>query len=413
MAEIIEMPKLSDTMEEGAIGNWLKKEGDFVEEGEPLVEIETDKATMEYESPEEGILLKIVVGNGEKCQLNAPIAVIGEKGESFDLSSLGSKEKSTAKEQAPKADAPKSAPTPTAAPQQTGSRVKASPLAKRVAKEKGIALENVSGSGPNGRIIVRDLEGTTAAAVAPSATSYSSNVVTGEDRIVPVNMMRSTIAKRLLSAKNDAPHFYLKRTVNMERVDAWRAKLNKEAESFKGEPAIPRVSVNDIIMLACAKALRKHPQVNSSWEGEQIREFAAVHVAMAVALPGGLITPVVRNTDHLGVREIAIQTKDLAKKAKAGSLGPNDYAGGTFTVSNLGMMGIDDFTAIINPPQSCILAVGATKKVPFVNEKDEIVVEPRMTITMSCDHRVVDGAVGASFLQTLVAYLEDPAMMLS
>jgi pyruvate dehydrogenase E2 component (dihydrolipoamide acetyltransferase) len=427
MAEVIEMPKLSDTMEEGGIAAWLKKEGDFIEEGEAFVEIETDKATMEYNSPVEGTLLKILVPAGKTSALNEPICVIGEKGESFDLGKAGGKGKVEApKAEAPKAEAPKATSTPapakaSAAPAPApaaGERLRASPLAKKVAEEKQIDLNQIQGSGPNGRVVIRDVEQALAGGAAPKAAAPAAKDIGPVqpiplpqfgDQDIPVNMMRKTIAKRLLAGKNDAPHFYLTRSVNMSRLNAWRQRLNAEAEAQKQ----PKVSVNDLLVLAVSRALMKHPEVNSSWQGEFIRRYGAAHVAVAVAIPDGLITPVVRNANQLGARDIARVTKELIERAKSGSLKPDEYQGGTFSISNLGMMGIEHFTAIINPPQAAILAVGATIPTPWVNEAGAVEVQPRMTMTMSCDHRVVDGAVGASFLQTLASYLEDPLLILS
>lgn len=430
MAVIIEMPKLSDTMEEGGVSSWLKKEGDAVAEGEPLVEIETDKATMEFESPEAGILLKILLPAGKKCALNAPIAVIGEKGENPDDilgATGGAKDASSSKEEAAK---PKTAPAkpnvpnvakPAAAAvpastQQSHSsagtsstmpseRIKASPLAKKVAEEKGISLAQVSGSGPQGRVVIRDVEAAIGSGGASSQAIGSSNV-TAEDKLINVNMMRSTIAKRLLAAKNDAPHFYLTRSVNMAKLNAWRESLNKD---LKDETA--KVSINDLLIMMSAKALTQHPEINSSWQGEHIKQFGHVHVAFAVALPNGLVTPVVKDANALGARTIARSTKALAKQARDGA--NLDYTSGTFTISNLGMLGIEEFTAIINPPQSAILAVGATIPTPWVDAKGQVVVEPRMKMTLSCDHRVIDGAMGAKFLATLANYLEDPLMSMS
>lgn len=432
MAEIIEMPKLSDTMEEGAVAKWLKKEGDHIEEGEAFVEIETDKATMEYNSPVEGTLLKIIVPAGKRCELNSPIAVVGKQGESFDLGSLGGGKTVSAPATAPQAPVAKAVPAPAA--QETAAkapivqqplapkaspdgRLKSSPLARKLAAENNIDIGQVAGTGPNGRIVQRDIEaalqgGAAKVPAAVSAQVRGAAATTGGasegDEIIPVTMMRKTIAKRLLAAKNDAPHFYLTVSVDMTKANAWRQRLNEGL----GEKDV-KVSVNDLIVLGVSRALRKHPEVNASWEGEQIRQWAGVHVAVAVALPTGLVTPVIRHTDRVGVKEIARQVKDLVGRAKSGSLGNQDYAGGTFTISNLGMFGIEEFTAIINPPQSAILAVGATMPTPWVNAAGEVVVQPRMKMTMSCDHRVVDGAVGAQFLKTLVGYLEDPLMMLS
>ena len=424
MAEIIEMPKLSDTMEEGAVAKWLKNEGDQIEEGEAFVEIETDKATMEYNSPVEGVLLKIVVPAGKRCELNSPIAVVGKKGELVDFEALLGK-KAEATKQTPAVAAPSagqgkpnhvsSVQEKPLAIRESDGRLKASPLAKRLAAENNIDIGLISGTGPNGRVIQRDIEaalhGGESRAEAPQQLKMRDSLIpvsVEDDEVIPVTMMRKTIAKRLLVAKNEAPHFYLTVSVDMTKANAWRQRLN---EGLGEKDA--KVSVNDLIVLAVSRALRKHPDVNSSWEGEQIRRFSGVHVAVAVALPTGLVTPVIRNTDRLGVKEIARQVKDLVGRAKAGSLGNQDYAGGTFTISNLGMFGIEEFTAIINPPQAAILAVGATIQTPWVSSGGEVVVQPRMKMTMSCDHRVVDGSVGAQFLKTLVAFLEDPLMMLS
>ena len=426
MAEIIEMPKLSDTMEEGGVANWLKSEGDFIDEGEAFVEIETDKATMEYNSPEEGYLLKILVKAGETCALSSPICVVGEKGESFDLDALIGSAGATSTSAEPVKEAvvqsEAKAPVSTAASSSSAStRVKASPLAKKIAADKGLDISSIAGSGPNGRVIARDLNSVSAVSsdVAPQATATAMPVAAAPlapmsgDVDVANSMMRKTIAKRLHAAKNDAPHFYLKRSVNMTKLLAWRKSLNDEVANYRGDNPPPKVSVNDLIVLASAKALMKHPYVNASWQGDSIRQYGAAHVCVAVAIPDGLITPVVRFANNLGAREIAKTTKDLIGKAKSGKLAPEEYQGGTFSISNLGMMGIEEFTAIINPPQSAILAVGATVKTPWVKADDSIEVQPRMKLCLSCDHRVIDGAVGAEFMQTLCAYLEDPMMMLS
>jgi pyruvate dehydrogenase E2 component (dihydrolipoamide acetyltransferase) len=428
MAEIIEMPKLSDTMEEGAIAAWLKKEGEFVEEGEALVEIETDKATMEYNSPEEGYLLKIIVPSGEGCQLNAPIAVLGEKGESFDLASLSGKTSAGATPPPPpppppvaqlahseSAVAPKVA-TQTIEPSNQSGRLRSSPLARKLAKDHAINLASITGTGPSGRVIAADVENALASSgqseARPSMPAdvgvqfpSSSEGLVYED--LPNSMMRKTIAKRLLAAKNEAPHFYLTISADMTESIAWRKSLNADEKATK-------VSVNDLVILAVSKALIKHPEVNASWNGQSIRRYKGVDISMAVAVTDGLITPVIKGADKLGVREIARLSKALAQKAYANELRPEEYQGGTFSISNLGMMGIEEFTAIINPPQSAILAVGAMIPTPWVDqETGEISVKPRMKMTMSCDHRVIDGALGATFLATLKRYLEDPLSMLA
>lgn len=426
MAQIIEMPKLSDTMEEGAIASWLKSEGEFIEEGEAFVEIETDKATMEYNSPEEGYLLKILVQGGQSCDLSAPICVVGEKGESFDLEALlGASAKQKPKAEAAAEQMGTAQATPAAIPQSgvssaAAGRIKASPLAKKLAQEQGVDLSQIVGSGPGGRIVQKDIEGSGAGAIAAHAPTANTAALSANYQAVgqsapqdiPNSMMRKTIAKRLLAGKNEAPHFYLKRSVNMTNLIQWRSLMNQQGA--QGDTAPLKVSINDLIVQACAKALMKHPDVNSSWQGDFIRRFASADIAVAVAIPEGLITPVVRHAHLLGARDIARATKDLVGRAKAGNLRPEEYQGGTFSISNLGMMGIEEFTAIINPPQAAILAVGATIQTPWVDGNDgKIQVQPRMTLTMSCDHRVVDGAVGASFLQTLCNYIENPAMMLA
>jgi pyruvate dehydrogenase E2 component (dihydrolipoamide acetyltransferase) len=408
-------------MEEGAVANWLKKEGEDIDEGQDLVEIETDKATMAYASSAEGVILKILLQPRKSAPLGAPLCVIGKKGESFNLDEMLAK--SGAKSAPPAKPAVAAANVATApasigsAPQKTSSvslpamtpqavangRVKASPLAKKIAADKGINIASVIGSGPSGRVVAKDLDGATPGA----GMCYARAVSTGEDRVIANSMMRKTIAKRLLAGKNEAPHFYLTVSADMTRMNDWRARLNKDAEKTG-----LKVSVNDLVIMAVAKALVKHPDVNASWQGDSIIEYGNVHVAMAVALPTGLVTPVIRHADQLQIRDIAQTSRELATKAKDGKLANEDYSGGTFTISNLGMLGIEEFTAIINPPQAAILAVGATIPTPAVDAKGQVVVQPRMKMTMSCDHRVIDGAMGAQFLQTLVSYLEDPLNML-
>ena len=432
MAQVIEMPKLSDTMEEGGIANWLKKEGEKIGEGEPLVEIETDKATQEYESPEEGVLLKILVQPGKAVALRTPIAIIGAAGETFDLAALtggGTKTAVTtpaataattsavpAKPTAKPVGAPVGAVTVTsaqAAPVVVG-RVKASPLARKVAAELGVDVSQISGSGPAGRVVLRDIEQRSGSGAAAAQSALTQPAVAGAaSTTIPVTMMRKTIAKRLLAAKNDAPHFYLTISADVTKLEAWRQQLNgAAAKAAKAGVAATKVSLNDVVILAASRALKVHPEVNSSWQGDTILQHAEAHVAIAVALPEGLVTPVIRRADALGLRDIAASVRDLAGKAKDGKLSNDAYAGGTFTISNLGMFGIEEFTAIINPPQAAILAVGAALPTPWVDEHGALVVQQRMKMTLSCDHRVVDGATGAKFLQTLVSYLEEPMQML-
>jgi len=413
MATVMEMPKLSDTMKEGAVARWLKKEGEKVTAGLPVVEIETDKATMEFESPASGTLIKIIIGDKQTCDLNAPIAVIGKPEENWQeaVDKYLSKKKGGA-------SAAKAAPaaTPTAAPAAAAAsasasasvtssvdRLRASPLAKRVAADKGIDLRTVQGSGPNGRIIVKDVEilsGGVAGAL-PSVSSFSS-VPAAEMEKVSLSMMRKTIARRLVESTSTAPHFYLTISLNMGPLLAWRkATLAKISETEK-------FSVNDLIVFLVSRALRKYPNINSSWQGDYIAQYNSVHMGVAVALPAGLVTPVVRHSDKLSLVQIAQKNRELIKLARDGKLQPDDYSGGTFTISNLGMSGIEDFTAIINPPQAAILAVGSTVSTPVVDENGDIAAEQRMKVTLSCDHRVIDGAQGAEFLKTLKTFVEDP-----
>ena len=416
MATVMEMPKLSDTMKEGAVARWLKKEGEKVTAGHPVVEIETDKATMEFESPASGTLIKIIVGDKQTCDLNAPIAVIGKPEENWQeaLDKYAAKKKggaaAPAKAAAPSAAAP-AAPASTTqvlassantSPTSTMDRLRASPLAKRVAADKGIDLRSVQGSGPNGRIVVRDVENVTGGSSAGVSLPAFTGVPAAEMEKVPLSMMRKTIARRLVESTSTAPHFYLTISINMGPLLAWRkatlAKLS-EAEKF---------SVNDLIVFLVSRALRKHPNINSSWQNDFIAQYNSVHLGVAVALPAGMVTPVVRHADKLTLVQIAQKNRELIKLARDGKLQPDDYAGGTFTISNLGMSGIEEFTAIINPPQAAILAVGSTVATPVVDSDGEITVEQRMRVTLSCDHRVIDGAQGAEFLKTLKTYFEDP-----
>lgn len=411
------MPKLSDTMEEGGIAEWLKKEGEWVEEGEPLLEIETDKATMEYVSPESGFLLKILAAKGATAALQEPIAVFGAKKDENYASILAADSSAIAAQTLTKKDSHSSAEQPKKTAEKldqkqsepTNLRIKASPLAKKIAKEKNIALEDLKGSGPNGRIVLKDVENHQSKGLKQVDQVIMSS--SKEDIKIPLTMMRKTIAKRLLAGKNEAPHFYLQTSANMSAILDWRESLNQNPKIISGE--LPKVSINDLIMFICAKALSHHPEINSSWQNDHILQYGNVHLAMAVALPTGLITPVISHCEQLSVLELAKKTKELGEKAKKGLLEPAEYTGGTFTVSNLGMSCVDRFTAIINPPQAAILAVGRTKKVPYVDKKDQIVVQSRMEMSLSCDHRVIDGMMGAKFLETLVWYLESPLNILA
>ncbi|NBO38650.1 2-oxo acid dehydrogenase subunit E2 [bacterium] len=413
MATVMEMPKLSDTMKEGAVARWLKKEGEKVTTGIPVVEIETDKATMEFESPASGTLIKIIVGDKQTCELNAPIAVIGKAEENWQeaVDKYWAKKKggSTAAKApaaavtaaAPAAATPASAQAATAVTS-TMDRLRVSPLAKRVAADKGVDLRTVQGSGPNGRIVVRDVENLSGGSAASVSLPSFASAPAYEMEKLPLSMMRKTIARRLVESTSTAPHFYLTVSLDMGPLLAWRkatiAKVS-EAEKF---------SVNDLIVFLVSRALRKHPNINSSWQGEYIAQYNSVHMGVAVALPAGLVTPVVRHADKLSLVQIAQKNRELIKLARDGKLQPDDYSGGTFTISNLGMSGIEEFTAIINPPQAAILAVGTTIPTPVVTEDGEIAVEQRMKVTLSCDHRVIDGAQGAEFLKTLKTFVEDP-----
>ncbi|GAB3997137.1 pyruvate dehydrogenase complex dihydrolipoamide acetyltransferase [Spirosoma daeguense] len=424
-ASVIRMPKMSDTMTEGTIVAWHKKEGDTVKSGDVLAEVETDKATMDLEAYEEGTLLYIGAKEGSSVAVDDVIAVVGEKGANFKvLLEGGSAAPAPAAESAP-ATSDASTSQPTAAPSNdngadSNGRVKASPLAKAIAAEKGIDLGQVKGSGPEGRIVKSDVEsfvpGSAPAAKpatsqpaappsqAPAATSApAAPTPSGEYEDIPVSQMRKTIARRLSESLFTAPHFYLTMEINMDKAMDLRGTVN-------GLSPV-KVSFNDFVIKAAALALKQHPNVNSSWLGDKIRKYKYVNIGVAVAVDEGLLVPVVRNADQKTLSTISGEVKDLAGKAKDKKLQPKDWEGSTFSISNLGMFGIDEFTAIINPPDSCILAVGAIKQtVKFEGD----VAKPTnvMKVTLSCDHRVVDGATGAAFLQTVKQLLEDPMRML-
>ncbi len=408
MAEVIRMPKMSDTMTEGVIASWLKKVGDKVKSGDILAEVETDKATMELENFEDGVLLYIGVENGQSVPVDAIIAVVGQQGEDIAALIGGSAPVATAQTRATPAPevveaAPVATPVPIAAMASTSShddRLKASPLAKKMAEEKGIDLNAIQGSGDGGRIVKRDVESAPMAVTVTAVTTSVSGVSFEE---VPVSQMRKTIAKRLAESKFTAPHFYLNLDIDMEQATAARSRMN--------EMANVKISFNDLVIKACAVALKQHPKINSSWLGDKIRINHQVNVGVAMAVDEGLLVPVVRNADSKGLSTIAAEVKAYSAKAKDKKLQPTDWEGNTFTISNLGMFGIEAFTAIINPPDACILAVGAIRQEPVVKD-GQIVVGQRMKVTLSCDHRVVDGATGAAFLQTVKSLLEDPMRML-
>lgn len=413
------MPKLSDTMTEGVVAEWLKKVGDEVSSGEILAEIESDKATMEFESFYDGVLLHIGVEKGKAAPVDSILAIIGEKGEDVSAILEAEKSKATSKKdeptEEPKAEkveakpvevaeekpqpkpaaATVSKPAPVPQPSANG-RVKASPLAKRLAEEKGYDIGRIPGSGDGGRIIKRDVEAFTGA--GPSA----ANAVESFDD-VEVSQMRKTIARRLAESKFSAPHFYLTMKINMDAMIDARDSINSVSST--------KISFNDLVIKASAVALKEHPQVNAAWMGDHIRYNHHVHVGVAVAVPDGLLVPVVRFADTKRLTEISGEVKDFVLRANDKKLQPQDWEGNTFTVSNLGMFGIDEFTAIINPPDSCIMAVGGIEETPVVKD-GQIVPGNVMKVTLSCDHRVVDGASGAKFLKTFKKLMENPVLLL-
>lgn len=414
MDEVVLMPRLSDTMEAGIIANWNKKVGDTVKKGEILAEIETDKATMELESYKNGTLLYVGAQKGEKILVNDLLCIIGDAAKVnveevvAAIKSGGSQSAGTPLEQ------------PATSNQQAtnDSRIKASPLARKLAAEKGIDLRTVNGSGDGGRITKADIDShksqttvhsqqtTDHSPLKPAIIEQQPSVnISGEEGYtdIPNSQMRGVIAKRLAESKFSAPHFYLKMEINMDGAMEARVKLN--------ELSPVKISFNDMVVKAVAMALRRHPAVNASWLGDKIRRYSHVHVGVAVAIEDGLIVPVIRFADQKTLPQIAAETKELAGKAKSKKLQPNEFTGNTFTISNLGMMDIDEFTAIINPPDSCIMAVGRIKEV-VVRKGDGFGVSNVMKVTLSCDHRSVDGATGAAFLQTIKQFLENPVTML-
>ncbi len=409
MAEVIRMPKMSDTMTEGVIQTWLKKVGDDIKPGDILAEVETDKATMELENYVKGTLLHIGIPDGGTVPVDAIIAIVGQKGE--DISALLQNNDTLVKPANNVTTVVE--PTPIAEPAKEpeiksatdDGRVKASPLAKKLAQEKGIDLTAVQGSGDNGRIVKRDVEQFKDSPKSASVKEVKLPSIVAEESFheVTVSQMRKAIARRLSESKHTAPHFYLTMSINMDNVIAARKQMNEVSEV--------KISVNDIIIKAVALALRKNPNANSSWLGDKIRYNHHINIGVAVAIEDGLIVPVVKFADNKSIAHISAEVKQLADKAKNKKLQPNEFEGNTFTISNLGMYGIDEFTAIINPPDACILAVGAAKET-VVADNGVMKISQVMKVTLSCDHRVVDGAVGSAFLQTLKTLLENPVMML-
>ena len=406
MAEVIRMPRLSDTMTEGKIVSWNKKVGDAVKPGDVMAEVETDKATMELESYQEGVLLYIGVEPGNAVIVDGVLAVIGKAGEDFQslLTDAPTSSAAAAPVAAETTAQPVATTTVSEAPANSDSRVKASPLAKKIAEDKGIDIQKLTGSGDGGRIVKRDLDQiSTMPAAAPKMASVPSISGTEGYTDLPLSQMRKTIARRLSESMFTAPHFYLKMEIKMDAAIEARNAINAISPV--------KVSFNDMIIKACAAALRRHPDVNSSWMGDFIRQNHHIHIGSAVAMPDGLIVPVIRFADQKSLSDIAAETKMLYGKAKDKKLQPQEFSGNTFTISNLGMMDIEDFTAIINPPDSCILAVGRIKEV-VVKKGEGFAVSNVMNVTLSCDHRSVDGAVGAAFLQTLKGFIEQPVTML-
>jgi len=417
MAVVIKMPKLSDTMEEGVIAAWHKKVGDTVNSGDVLAEIESDKATMEYESFEEGTLLHLVVDQGGKAAVDTAIAVVGEKGEDYKEALKAASNEQPAKSEAPKKEEAKEAKASTPAPatpkpepkkvqaqtrpiekaapkQELDDRTKISPLARKLAEQQGISLRGIRGTGEGGRIVKRDIEN----------FSVGRNPQIERSRDVEVNQMRKTITRRLSESKFGAPHFYLTIDLDMDQAIDARKAINAAI-------APEKISFNDLVIKAAAVALKDHPAVNAAWYGDFIRYNGHVHIGVAVAVEDGLLVPVVRHADGKALTQISGEVRELAGKAKSKKLQPQEWEGNTFTISNLGMFGIEEFTAIINPPDSCILAIGGIRQEAVV-KNGEIVAGNRMKVTMSCDHRVVDGATGAEFLQTFKKYMENPIVLL-
>ena len=418
MAKYIEMPKLADTMTEGTVVKWRVKEGDKVATGDVIAEVETDKATMEMESFEDGVVFKLLVAVGQKVACGTPIVLVLGKNEQPPadgaLPAVVAKKPAAAAAVAgisSGAAAPSVALAPRAALSTSGSRVKASPLAKKIAVAKGLSLSGLSGTGPGGRIVARDVEGASSRPVNGAGSSVATvpAMPAGpKDTVIPLSGMRRIIADRLLSSKTHLPHFYLTIEVDAAPMMKLRAEANAAAEATGGQ----KLTVNDFVLKAVVAAAHKVPQVNASFAGDSVIQYAAVNLSVAVAVEEGLVTPVIRDAQSKSLREISEAVKDLAGRARSKKLKPDEYVGGTITVSNLGAYGIEQFCAIINPPQALILAVGAIVKKPVVGPGDTIVVGQRVKITLSADHRVVDGAVGATYLGELKKLLESPALML-
>lgn len=457
MAEIIEMPKLSDTMSTGTLIKWLKQEGDEVAAGDMIAEVETDKATMEVENFEEGVMLKHYAKEGASVEVGKPICAVGEKGEeapsvpepepeksepeqksdkkeeessgaekseenvdSADkpAESEPSPEKDSAKPES-KEEAPADSDAPPPPTDDSGNRIKASPLARKIAQEKGVDLSTVEGTGPGGRIVKADVEKTAAegsdkkkeaTSSAPATTAAPATAL--EEKTEKVSNMRASIAKALVKSKQESPHFYLQIEVDSLPLIELRKQLNDKLANLSSEQGGIKFTVNDLILKASAEAVRRQPSINRSWHGDTIKQHGVVDLAFGVAIEEGLITPVIRNATSKGLREISVEARELIEKARNRRLKPDEMTNSTLTVTNLGMYGITDFYGIINPPNAAILSVGTTVKTPVVNDKDEFEIGYRMKIGLSGDHRVIDGAVGAQYLAALKEILESPALML-
>jgi pyruvate dehydrogenase E2 component (dihydrolipoamide acetyltransferase) len=424
MPATVLMPALSPTMEKGKLAKWLKKEGDKVKSGDVLAEIETDKATMEVEAVDEGTLGKIMVAEGtDDVLVNTPIAVIlgeGEKAGDVTASPVAA----PASKPAAAAPTPKAAPvtSPTAAPQSSGQRIFVSPLARRLAKEKGINLSTIKGTGPHGRIVSRDVENAKpgaapaakpamAFAAAPSDESVLKLFAEGSYELVPHDGMRKTIARRLTESKQTIPHFYVSVDVSLDHLLDLRERLNATAPKNKEGLPVWKISVNDFIIKAMAMAMVKVPDANVSWTESAMVKHKHADIGIAVSIPGGLITPIVRKAETKGLAQISTEMKDYAKRARDKKLKPDEYQGGSAAISNMGMMNVKNFGAIVNPPHASILAIGSGERRPVVRG-NEIKIEQQMTMTLSTDHRCIDGALGAEFINAIKMYLEEPGMML-
>ncbi|MDC0860035.1 pyruvate dehydrogenase complex dihydrolipoamide acetyltransferase [Planktomarina temperata] len=426
MALEILMPALSPTMEEGTLAKWLVAEGDRVQSGDLLAEIETDKATMEFEAVDEGVIGKLLVAEGTaNVKVNSAIAILLEEGDAADATVSPAQSAAAADpltHEASAVDAPAATAAPAAAVSNDGTRIFASPLARRIAADQGLDLAKITGSGPKGRIVKADVSGAPATAsvsapppmaAAPAASLPSSASVEAlyqgrSYKTVPLDGMRRVIADRLTEAKQTIPHFYLRRDIQLDTLLKLRSEVNAGLEA-RGV----KLSVNDFIIKACAMALQSVPAANAVWAGDRVLQMEASDISVAVAIEGGLFTPVLQDADSKSLSKLAVEMKDLAARARSRKLAPHEYQGGSFSISNLGMMGIDNFDAVINPPQGAILAVGAGKKRPVVSDDGTLSVATVMSVTMSVDHRVIDGALGAELLDAIVNNLEHPLSMLA